>query len=237
MRILSLSRVATELVCALGGVHLLVGKTDSCTYPESAGSIPSIGPIVEITQEKILIFEPDLIVADTKQQVPEGKTVFRIEPHTLEEVYTTIIALGALLEKQVEADLLVHDLRKVLEVLQEKSTHFRIVKVYFDSDVPMYLRELVAIAGGELYYDVHELDKILAFGPQMVFSFGDPEDEKLIELIEARPGWSALQAVAHERIFILDESLFRPTPRLAHGAAQLAKILHGIKMDCEKVTQ
>ncbi len=233
MRILSLSPVATELVCALGAAHLLIGKTDSCNYPDSAKSIPSIGPVAEITPEKVLIFEPDILITYGKQMMLVEKQVFKIDPQTLEEVYTTIIDLGVMLEKQVEANLLVHDLRKTLDAVHERSVNFHVVKVYFDTDVPMYLRELIAMAGGELYYDVHELDKIIAFNPQMIFSFGNPEDENLIDIIEARPGWNVLQAVAHERIFILDESVFRPTFRLAQGAVQLAKILHGIKIDIE----
>ncbi len=231
MRILSLSAVATELVCALGGVHLLVGRTDSCKYPESVLSIPSIGATLDITQEQISIFEPDLVLLGENQNIIVSQQTFRIAPQTIDDIYGTIIALGALLDKSIEADLIVHELRKIFDELHLKMEHFRAIKVYSDCDMPLYMRELIAISGGELYSSEHSIEAVTAYDPQMIITYGDSSDEKVHDLIVSRSGWQNLQAIKHERVFVLDEGLFRPTPRLIEGAKILAKILHGVTLN------
>ena len=231
MRILSLCPVATELVCALGAAHLLVGRTDECKYPDSALSIPSIGASKDITQEQVSIFEPDLVLLGENQNIVLSQQAFRIAPQSIDDVYGIIIAIGALIDKSIEADIVVHELRKVFDELHLRMEHFQIIKVYSDCDMPMYMRELVAIAGGELYCSEHTIEAVTAYDPQMIIVYGNSEDEHAQDIILSRLGWQNLQAIRHERVFILDEGLFRPTPRIVEGAKLLAKILHGVTLN------
>jgi iron complex transport system substrate-binding protein len=241
MRILSLCPAATELVCSLGASHLLVGRTDACDYPDAARSIPSIGKPDEVTVEQVAIFEPDLVLVCAGQErivpPPDARwSVLRVEPETLEDMYALITSLGAMLSKQVEADMLAHDIRSALERVHEACARFRTTRVYSEraghpSGVPTFVREMIAVAGGDAYTGMPEIEPLLAFNPQMILALAPCEDEHYIELVVSREGWGALQAVRTERLFVLDERLFRPTARLTQGAKLLAKVLHGVMMN------
>ena len=62
-RIVSTSPAVTEIIYALGGSHLLVGRTDFCTYPPEAANIPSVGGISNLNIEKTLSLNPDLVIS------------------------------------------------------------------------------------------------------------------------------------------------------------------------------
>ena len=75
-RIVSASPSITEIVCALGGQALLVGRTDFCTFPPSVESIASIGGISNLNIEAILARKPDLVLCGS--MIPQ-KSVDQLE--------------------------------------------------------------------------------------------------------------------------------------------------------------
>jgi iron complex transport system substrate-binding protein len=240
MRVLSLHPVATELVCSLGAAHLLVGRTDECDYPEAARSVPSIGKMAEITTDTIAVFEPDIVLTGPGQKIapPDSAnwTLLRVEPETLDDIYGLLTTLGATLSMQVEADMVIHDLRSAIEHVHEACARFHTTRAYCEIEsgharVPTYVRELVAVAGGDAYNGSADLEPLLAFNPQAIIVLAQCEDEHYIELVMSRDGWRAMQAVQTERLFVVDETMFRPTPRLAQGAKMLAKLLHGVNVN------
>lgn len=228
MRILSLHPVATELVFALGAGNMIVGRTDDCAYPEGALIIPSIGKPADITPETAAVFEPDLVVIGPRQSFPGA---VRIDPASIDQVCTTITSLATLLGKSVEADLIVHDLRTVLERVKEKTSRFHVTRVHYEDESgrpPQYLADLIALAGGQLYSGDGAIESLQAFDPQIIIHSGD---ERFEERIAARDGWDTLNAVRRERILGIEAELLRPTPRLALGAKRLAKLLHGVEVN------
>ena len=65
-RIISLTGGLTEIVCALGGEDLIVGRGEYSTFPPSVVDIPIASPSsYSVNMETLLEFEPDLILADT----------------------------------------------------------------------------------------------------------------------------------------------------------------------------
>src|SRR5687767_15694883 len=62
-RIVSLVPSVTEVMYALGGQHLLVGRTDYCDFPPAAASRPSVGGMINPSLERIVGLKPDLVVA------------------------------------------------------------------------------------------------------------------------------------------------------------------------------
>lgn len=61
-RIISLSPAFTEFIFTLNSGYKLVGRTDFCTYPDSALLITSIGSFNQLNTDKIISLEPDLII-------------------------------------------------------------------------------------------------------------------------------------------------------------------------------
>ena len=107
-RVVSLSPAVTEIMFALGADDVLVGRTDFCTYPQEAESIPSIGGISNLNIESILALSPDLVISGsmvgkkvTDQMDQMGTPmVCVIEKPRFEALYDNIRAIGRLVGKE-----------------------------------------------------------------------------------------------------------------------------------------
>jgi iron complex transport system substrate-binding protein len=227
MRILSLSPAATELVFALGAGNMLVGRTDLCDYPEAALSVPSIGTPAEFSYETVKIFEPDLILIGKGQEQFATEQSFLLAPESLEDLYVRMCELGQKLGKEVEADVLTHELQQAVEQIKNKTQRFHSVRVYCEHECKL-IAQLITLAGGEPYYGKRTIEELQKIDPHLVIIPG--RGERMLELVMSRDGWSNLHAVQHERVFLVDDALLRPTPRVLQGAKQLAKILHGVEV-------
>ena len=113
-RVVSLSPAVTEIMYALGAGDLLVGRTDFCTYPPEASTLPSIGGISNLNIESILALRPDLVISGsmvgkkaTDQMDQMGTPmVCVIEKPRFDALYDNIRAIGRLVGKEREADSL-----------------------------------------------------------------------------------------------------------------------------------
>lgn len=129
-RVVSLSPAVTEIMFALGADSLLVGRTDFCTYPQEAESIPSIGGISNLNIESILALSPDLVISGsmvgkkvTDQMDQMGTPmVCVIEKPRFEALYDNIRAIGRLVGKEKEADSLNVLMRERVNALIESDT-------------------------------------------------------------------------------------------------------------------
>ena len=86
-RIVSLIAGATEIVCALGFEHALVGRSHECDYPESVKSKPvvvrNVLPIETMSQSEI-----DRTVAE---RVRQGLSLYQIDEKLLAELAPDLI--------------------------------------------------------------------------------------------------------------------------------------------------
>ncbi len=130
-RVVSVSPAVTEILFALGAEDLLVGRTDFCTYPAEALSIPSIGGISNLNIERILILNPDLIISgsmvDKKitDQFDKMKTPFVciVGENRFDNLYVNIKKIGRLVGKEHEADSLNALLQTRVTTLVDSDTH------------------------------------------------------------------------------------------------------------------
>jgi iron complex transport system substrate-binding protein len=124
MRIVSLACSNTEIVCALGCEHMLVGVDDHSDHPpEVVGPLPKVGPDLEIDVDKVAALDPDLVLA-TLTVPGHEKVVERLEaaglpfiapePVSLEDVYRDIRDIGARLGVPERAEALVREMRDEL---------------------------------------------------------------------------------------------------------------------------
>lgn len=120
MRIVSLACSNTEIVCALGCEHFLVGVDDHSDYPpEVVDRLPKVGPDLEIDVDRVAALEPDLVLA-TLTVPGHEKVVERLEaaglpyiapePVSLEDVYRDIRDIGARLGVPERAETLVREM-------------------------------------------------------------------------------------------------------------------------------
>jgi iron complex transport system substrate-binding protein len=114
-------------------------------------------------------------------------------------------------------------------------------RVFFQIDAePMvsagsktFIHELIELAGGSNCsagddpYPRYSWEDILVLQPDIVLisSMAGGLDPK--ELLQTWKKWDQLDAVANNRIFVVDADLFdRPTPRLIDGLEIIAEIIH-----------
>src|SRR5688572_467497 len=107
MRVVSLACSNTEIVCALGLGHTLVGVDDHSDHPpEVVEPLPRLGPDLSIDVDRVLALRPDVVLASLTLPGHE-RVVERIaaaglphvapDPQSLADVYRDIRDIGALL--------------------------------------------------------------------------------------------------------------------------------------------
>ena len=117
MRVVSLDPCATELVIAVGGASLLVGKSSQCA--EGAG-IPVVS--ADCLDEPLLVsLEPDVIVttrasdahalARVVTRLPRTTTVLQLAPATILDLLDDLLRVGETIGRAAEAQHAMVDLR------------------------------------------------------------------------------------------------------------------------------
>jgi len=240
MRVLSLNPGLTELAFSIGAADLLVGRTDTCVFPEQATKIPTIGSMDDVSDVLVDVFEPTVILTGTGQkaladELGKKYRVVYFDPQSFADMFTGILSLGIMLEKHVEAEMLVHDLQLALDRLQKGAAKYKPVRTYVEvkhnhtNAASGYIKELVMLAGGVPFEGTFSVEEMQKFNPQFIISAVPSEDTFNFELLTARDGWEGLNAIKHERLFSIPGALLHhPGPRLVQGIDCMGKILHGV---------
>jgi len=101
-RIVSLGPLNTENIYLLGAGDRLVGNTSYCVRPEAAKAKEKIGSVMQISIEKILSLQPDLILATGLTQPQQLKKLQELglrvvqvqQPASFSEICKEFIRLG-----------------------------------------------------------------------------------------------------------------------------------------------
>ena len=168
-RIVSLAPNLTEIVCAVGALDALVGRTSACDYPpEIIKSVPVIGGFGAPSMDRLLKTRPTLIldvaledetVANLMTQL--GVRRVRVPCATLDDIPTAVLTIGRLAHFESAAQPLAERIRrKVAErraALEERkasgqTTPTVFVEIWGDPLMTVgrnsFVSELVALAGG-----------------------------------------------------------------------------------------
>lgn len=189
-RIVSLSPAVTEIIFALGGENLLVGRTDFCKYPEEAQQIESIGGISNINIEKILSLKPDLVISGS--MVPKKSAEHLdamgipltcvIEKAQYEGLYENILSIGTLINRRHEADSLVNLLKDKILGLKSDTLEKRPMLYYvvgfgaagnFTAGGNTFINEIIHMAGAEnIAHDIkgwnYSLEALMQANPDYI---------------------------------------------------------------------
>lgn len=127
-RIVSLAPSCTEYLFAAGLGDRVVGVTSYCKYPPTAQTKPVLGDVINTNVEKILLAQPDLVLAaygnpmsalDKLRQA--NMPVFGFNPKTFEEVFNAIVRTGKLGGTERTARAFVALQRQRLEKVQQRT--------------------------------------------------------------------------------------------------------------------
>ncbi len=247
-RIVSLSPSTTEAVFAIGGGALLVGRSRYCDYPAEAARLPQVGGYVDPNLEAILGLAPDLVIGargPTGTKVTDaldqrGVSWFFPKTESFQEIRTMLTDLGHSIGHDQEAAKLVADIDASLARTREqlgKRTKPRVLLVFGFEPIVVagpagFANELLTEAGGENAvregeaYPTLGMERVLALDPDVVLNAVMSEPNASSRISKDAPGWGKLRAVQAGRVvFLSDESVLRPGPRVGRGVGVVAHAL------------
>ena len=249
-RVISLAPSLTESIYALGMEDLLVGDTDFCDYPAAATKIHKVGGAINPSLEEIASLKPDVVLVtkglnrlDTVQALERlGIAAYATDPHTIDEIRTSIARLADVLGKPAAGVTLENELQRKESVLEKRLLNVSVKRVLFvvwtDPLISIGRRTFIADAlthaGAVSVVDSSQdwpqmsLEEMVHLQPQfLVFASSHSEViSRDMDALAKRPGWDLLDAVKQRRFAVISDAVNRPAPRLFSAVEELARQLH-----------
>jgi len=245
-RIISIGSTWTETLYAIGCGDRVVGVCNDSNYPPEAADKPQVGTGSSLNLEKVLGLEPDLVVIwrYSSQAIDnlekQGIPVVGLYPTSVDDIIDTIRLLGTITGSISEAAELTAEMQTNIDEIAAKTrelTKAQMPLVYYELYSPLkttgpgtYTNELIFMAGGinlaadePVKYPILSNEYIIERNPDVIIeSTGGPS----IEEVKTRSGWEGINAVKNDRVYLIDNTLVCPTPRIVLGLEQFAKWLH-----------
>jgi iron complex transport system substrate-binding protein len=248
--IVSLAPNLTEIVFALGEGEYLAGDTDFCDYPAEATRKPRVGGPVNPNLEQIVALTPDLVLATkaiNRRETVEalariGLPVYVTDPHSVDEMITSVEHIGKVLRAERTTAPVVEDLRERLSNLDRRmagTVPSRVLFVVWTDPLisigrGTFIADALRRAGARSVVDTTaewprvNLEEIVRLQPEvLVFASahaGDTQHD--IDALRMRPGWRDLDALRRGKIAVISDAINRPAPRMVEAVEQLAHALH-----------
>ena len=261
LRIVSCSPSCTEVAAVLKLTDFIVGVDDYSDFPPSIvklreqGKISSVGGVTTLSVESVAALKPDLVLVSAGLQrkfIPKleelGLTVIALEARSISEIYSEIVLLGRVMDREELAERIVSEMRSRVEAIQQSLAAIRVkVKVFQSSWLEpiwtagngTFLSDIIRLSGGyNVFIDAMgwitvSPESIVERNPEVIFigcAMMDlkPEDVRL--KLKQVPGLENVDAVRNGRVYLLygqaDNIFVRPGPRVVEAIELLAKILY-----------
>src|SRR3989338_478620 len=248
-RIVSMAPSNTEILFELGLDEEIVAVTRYCDFPEKAKEKPKIGGWLDIKEDLVLKYKPDLLLTSTfvqnditKRYKKLGMNIETLMPTTLVGVFNSIRRIGKLVSREKEAESLIKRMNKEISEVKNSAK-------FADKRPRLYIEEwhkpptisgnwvptLARIAGADYHlikagHHSREvsLEQVQKYNPEyIIISICGLKDNVPKEWVTKRQGWENLKAVKHNNVYVFDDSfLNRPGPRLTTGLKMIANVLH-----------
>lgn len=139
-RIVALAPHIVEMLFSLGVGDRIVGTTEHSDYPEQANSIPRIGNYARLKIEKILAYQPDIIIAwrtgnpsdDLERLEKLGLKIVYSDPHDLTDVATELRLFGQLTGVSEHAEQLAKTYENELQSIKDEYADKSSISVFYE---------------------------------------------------------------------------------------------------------
>lgn len=249
-----LTAETTEIAYLVGAGDRVVGVPGTARRPEAARDKPKVGGFTTFRLDRILALEPDLVLAFSDLQadvagdlIRAGVTVLCTNQRSIDDIFRTILLVGAALGFEAQARDVVRDMRDEIRQIREYSSVWPDrPRVYFEEWMdPLiagirWVSEAIEIAGGrdvfaELRAEPSAKRRVVDPGdvvrrdPEVILASwcGKPVDR---EAIASRPGWDQIGAVQRGEIHELDGAdVLSPGPSLMVGLRRIHEIIQAAR--------
>ncbi len=222
-RVVSLVPEVTEMLLALGVGETLQGVTYYDRVPPQTGKPAVVGGFFNPITQVIAQCQPDCIfVSDIQKEVQErfkdsGIPVVHLEAHTVSDILANLRLLGAMFQRQEQADALCRQIQDKMDLIREKvarvpdSQRVRALRLMSDKQMVVpgddsfqndYIRHAGGISpslGKKGAIVPITLSEWQQFNPQVIFTCGS--DLKQVQKLVQQPGWQEVEAVRQGRIY------------------------------------
>jgi iron complex transport system substrate-binding protein len=246
-RIISIAPSNTEILYALGLDDRVVGLDAFSNFPPEVAEKPRVGDYLEPDLERVAAADPDLILATefhVDTVLPELETLglptVVLEPANLDEVFASIMQVGAIVGEPAHAAALVCALQERADAVVAAVAGAPRTSVFFELDPGLYtvgpgtfIADIIERAGGDnIAADAAEMwpqlsaEAVVSANPDVIL-LADEAGGVTPEQVAARSGWEDIAAVAQGRVIVIDPDLVaRPGPRVVDGLEAVAAALH-----------
>ena len=247
-RIISLSPTATEDLFAIGAGKQVVAVDADSNYPARAprtslsGYTPNVEAIANYHPDLVVIsYNPDNFASQLKKL--GIRVLDQPAAKNLKQAYAEILQLGRITSHDRGARAVVGSMRKHLAaIVASVPKTRRHLRIYHELDPTYYsatsqtfigsiyklfgFRNIADGAGGTgAGYPQLSAEYIIAQNPQIVVLADTKCCQQTAATVAARPGWSTIAAVQHQRVVGVDDDVAsRWGPRIVDFAAAVAKI-------------
>jgi iron complex transport system substrate-binding protein len=249
-RIVSLGPINTENIYLLGAEDRLVANTSYCVRPMAAREKPKIGSVMEVSVEKVISLQPDLILATNlspdgplKKFTGLGIPVVRTaHADSFAAICSQFIELGRLLglEERARAEIdiaqaKVEAIGRVVADQTRPKVFLQVGTTPLSGSVPgSFTDDFIRLGGGSnILADMSDAqvnqEKILAENPEVIIIAIMGNETGLAE--QEKRNWQrfpALSAVRHNRVHTIDPDLVcSPSPAtFTEALATIATLIH-----------
>ncbi len=250
-RIISLSGAITETLFVLGQGDKIVGVDVTSTYPEVTTDLPQLGHVSQLNAEAMLALQPDLIIAEAKDQaIPQlsqlqqsGIEILFVENnYTLDAPIQMAEKLAEVLEKEEMLTFVKKDLedqqRQLVQIKEQSTSSPKVLFIYARGKGSLMVAgtntpaaAMINIAGGQNAVTEFEgfkalsAEGLIAAQPDIILLF----ESGLQSLggpsgLLQIPGLAETPAGKHQRFVTMDGLyLLGFTPRVGKAAVELAQ--------------
>jgi iron complex transport system substrate-binding protein len=245
-KIIALAPHIVENVYSAGAGQTLMGTVSYSDFPEQAKDIEVIGSFNKINYERILALKPDLIIAwqssnnvNAINRLKEmGFAVYVDQPQELEDVATSIKAIGILAGTQQAADIAAEDYLQKLEHFRSRYSSDEKVSAFYQVwNQPLQtingahiISDVIDLCGGyNIYADeqavapIINIESILDKNPSVILSSGTNNNQT--DWLTDWAKWPSLNAVKNNRLFFVPPD---------HVQRHTVRLLLGVQTVCEQ---
>lgn len=249
-RIISLAPSLTEVLYDLGLGERVVAVSRYCDYPPAVNTKPTIGGMSNPSLEAIVAMRPDMVLLTDNGNPHEIERRLRklgIRTHVfrakrLADLPAEIRALGTALDVAAGADRSAGRIENVIRRYAEKArssagrTRRKVLLVVhpdplivagpgtaMDDVLKLFgLHNIAATAKTE--YPRYSLEAVILQSPDIII-IGKGHDENMAQSRRLLKKLNRVEAVRQERVYYIDDPLFRLGPRITDGIAEIAAIV------------
>ena len=243
-RIISLSPSITEILFEIGSGNQVIAVDNLSNYPNEA-------PITDISAydpnvEAISLLNPDLVILSYNIKNLKAalkkigiETIYLPAPLNFEDILDQIDYLGLQTGNEDKAKKLISKMKNRMKTLQKLRENEKATKIYHEIDPNYYSPSKFSFIGDiyqKLNYknvadkaDISNLgypklspELIISENPDLIVLPG--KDNKYVEKIKLRPGWSYIEAVKKNNFLLINNDIAsRWGPRILNFASILVE--------------